>query len=271
MSNREPTERRRSSFHHQMSADQAMALPPSSLSSGMDYSNPDRNGLGLSLSRPSTDIEPLPRHVHNRSLAKSSSSIQPFTSYTSSVYEPPDPTSSYMMPHGLSRSSSGIGTFDSGLSSRGASRREKTMSLLSATPNTLYGGSDLGSQTSSVVPSSLMPSASSSKIGSLQRRPSADWWNPTSSSHSIGMTTPEWNVNPTQLPWSATAASGVTEVSSGACGHWPFVLVSRLLNFFQTLPVIPDDEDGHLAYKLGDIIDNKLSRCKFEGKTPFYT
>lgn len=240
MSNREPTERRRSSFHHQMSADQAMALPPSSLSSGMDYSNPDRNGLGLSLSRPSTDIEPLPRHVHNRSLAKSSSSIQPFTSYTSSVYEPPDPTSSYMMPHGLSRSSSGIGTFDSGLSSRGASRREKTMSLLSATPNTLYGGSDLGSQTSSVVPSSLMPSASSSKIGSLQRRPSADWWNPTSSSHSIGMTTPEWNVNPTQLPWSATAASGVTE----------------------TLPVIPDDEDGHLAYKLGDIIDNKLSRYK---------
>ena len=31
---------------------------------------------------------------------------------------------------------------------------------------------------------------------------------------------------------------------------------------FQSGPTIPDDEDGHLSYKLGDVIENDSHRCK---------
>ena len=34
--------------------------------------------------------------------------------------------------------------------------------------------------------------------------------------------------------------------------------------FFQSGPTIPDDEDGHLSYKLGDVIENDVHRCKLK-------
>jgi hypothetical protein len=39
--------------------------------------------------------------------------------------------------------------------------------------------------------------------------------------------------------------------------------------FFQSGPTIPDDEDGHLSYKLGDVIENDVHRCKLNYKVKF--
>ena len=44
---------------------------------------------------------------------------------------------------------------------------------------------------------------------------------------------------------------------------WVFVHVSI---FVQVCP-IQDDEDGHLSYKLGDIIENDQQRCKYRTVT----
>ena len=35
-----------------------------------------------------------------------------------------------------------------------------------------------------------------------------------------------------------------------------------ILFLFQAVPPIGDDEDGHLAYKLGDVIEHENHRCK---------
>ena len=35
--------------------------------------------------------------------------------------------------------------------------------------------------------------------------------------------------------------------------------------FLQTGPSIPDDEEGHLAYKLGDVIEHEFMKCEQEG------
>ena len=39
-------------------------------------------------------------------------------------------------------------------------------------------------------------------------------------------------------------------------------LLKKLLLFFQAVAPISDDDDGHLAYKLGDVIEHENHRCK---------
>ena len=39
---------------------------------------------------------------------------------------------------------------------------------------------------------------------------------------------------------------------------------------FQAVPPITDDDDGHLAYKLGDVIEHENHRCK-DISTNFYS
>ena len=34
--------------------------------------------------------------------------------------------------------------------------------------------------------------------------------------------------------------------------------------YFQAVPPIIDDDDGHLAYKLGDVIEHENHRCKYD-------
>ena len=38
---------------------------------------------------------------------------------------------------------------------------------------------------------------------------------------------------------------------------------------FQAVPPISDDDDGHLAYKLGDVIEHENHRCKCIGVKRF--
>ena len=42
----------------------------------------------------------------------------------------------------------------------------------------------------------------------------------------------------------------------------PFSFLYRFQYLFQTGPSIPDDEEGHLAYKLGDVIDHEFMKCE---------
>ena len=41
-----------------------------------------------------------------------------------------------------------------------------------------------------------------------------------------------------------------------------FGLLKTFLVFFQAVAPISDDDDGHLAYKLGDVIEHENHRCK---------
>ena len=46
------------------------------------------------------------------------------------------------------------------------------------------------------------------------------------------------------------------------CHFHNFGLLKKLLLFFQAVAPISDDDDGHLAYKLGDVIEHENHRCK---------
>ena len=47
--------------------------------------------------------------------------------------------------------------------------------------------------------------------------------------------------------------------------NWDTVYRTKSSNsfYFQAVPPIIDDDDGHLAYKLGDVIEHENHRCKY--------